>query len=403
MAASLANLDELTHRCWNKETRGHVAEAITCYRAGAIRSSIVATWISVFFDLIAKVRDLSISGDGAASDFYERFEIATRENNVAALLSIERQILDFAKNDLELIGALEHLALSRIQEDRNRCAHPTIDVMGGRFEPSAELARAHLVCAIELLMQYPPTQGKAALEDILSVVRSQYFPFVVEKAAVALGATGLARPKSSLLRNAIIVFLKSSVGEEESTMRQNFLNAMGAVEKLHYGDTQSILEVECNPIFRRVADEKICYILEFINRFPNVQSYLSQDVIDKISSFVTSISGDDVYFLPIALEIDTVKKSAGIRASTFSLNDFSKIFPFELHETLRSRLIELLSDSASFDRSNAVSEVIEQYFSDFSHKELSEILSIGEKNTQVMNSFAFGRLRDRIEELPKGG
>jgi hypothetical protein len=43
----LADLDELILRCRSKQARQYIAEAVACYRAGAFRSCIVATWVVV--------------------------------------------------------------------------------------------------------------------------------------------------------------------------------------------------------------------------------------------------------------------------------------------------------------------------------------------------------------------
>jgi hypothetical protein len=59
----LGDIDEFVTRCRTEEARTYVAEAVACYKAGAYRSCIVATWIAVVYDLIAKVRELASGGD----------------------------------------------------------------------------------------------------------------------------------------------------------------------------------------------------------------------------------------------------------------------------------------------------------------------------------------------------
>ena len=54
----LADLDELILSCRSAAARGYMAEAVACYRAGAQRASIVATWTAVLFDFIDKLREL---------------------------------------------------------------------------------------------------------------------------------------------------------------------------------------------------------------------------------------------------------------------------------------------------------------------------------------------------------
>lgn len=50
---SLGDLDELVLRCRTEEGRKYITEAVTCYKAGAYRACIVATWVAVVYDLIS--------------------------------------------------------------------------------------------------------------------------------------------------------------------------------------------------------------------------------------------------------------------------------------------------------------------------------------------------------------
>ena len=49
----LADLDELVHAVALTRHVDIIAEAISCYRAGAYRAAIVTTWIAVCYDIIA--------------------------------------------------------------------------------------------------------------------------------------------------------------------------------------------------------------------------------------------------------------------------------------------------------------------------------------------------------------
>jgi hypothetical protein len=62
----LIDLDELVISCRTKEAQSYISEAVACYKAGAFKASIVATWIAVVYDLLAKIRELALSGDAEA-------------------------------------------------------------------------------------------------------------------------------------------------------------------------------------------------------------------------------------------------------------------------------------------------------------------------------------------------
>ncbi len=120
----LIDLDELVLRCRDDQARQYIAEAVACYKVGAFRSSIVATWIAVIFDFIYKLRELDLTGDTNAKQKLEEFERIRGNNDVNGSLNFEKKILDLAKDEFQLLSPLEHADLSRLLTDRNRCAHP---------------------------------------------------------------------------------------------------------------------------------------------------------------------------------------------------------------------------------------------------------------------------------------
>jgi hypothetical protein len=59
----LSDLDELILSCEDPRSRQYIEEAVRCYKAGAYRSSVVACWIAVAFDLVDKIKELAAGGD----------------------------------------------------------------------------------------------------------------------------------------------------------------------------------------------------------------------------------------------------------------------------------------------------------------------------------------------------
>src|SRR5215468_10091880 len=97
---SLEDLDELVLRCRTEEGRKYITEAVTCYKAGAYRACIVATWVAVVYDLISKIRDLALSGDAEAQRLVEdlnKWQPLIAQGNQDAIkksLDLEREIVD---------------------------------------------------------------------------------------------------------------------------------------------------------------------------------------------------------------------------------------------------------------------------------------------------------------------
>lgn len=65
----IADLDELLLRCRPGPAKAYAEEAVATYRAGAHR----ATWIAVVFDLIDKMREIALFGNGEAKLKLEEF------------------------------------------------------------------------------------------------------------------------------------------------------------------------------------------------------------------------------------------------------------------------------------------------------------------------------------------
>ena len=74
MIESLADIEALLLRCRSEQSKEYVSEAVLCYRSGAYRAAIVGTWIAVVFDLMDKIRELALSGDGAAVTLQTQYE-----------------------------------------------------------------------------------------------------------------------------------------------------------------------------------------------------------------------------------------------------------------------------------------------------------------------------------------
>jgi len=70
-------------------------------------------------------------------------------------------------------------------------------------------------------LQYPPAQGKYALENLLSEVDSEYFPNTPEKALIALQKSPLLKARTSLVRNFIIVLIKKLISDADEYKKRN--------------------------------------------------------------------------------------------------------------------------------------------------------------------------------------
>src|ERR1700694_2491898 len=114
MQEELSDLDALVLRCRGDAARTYIREAVACYKSGAFRSSIVATWIAVLYDFLDKLRELEMTGDLGAKVKLQDFEAARASNNWKASLQFETTLLESAQNQFELLSPLEVVDLNRL-------------------------------------------------------------------------------------------------------------------------------------------------------------------------------------------------------------------------------------------------------------------------------------------------
>jgi hypothetical protein len=250
----LHDLEELVLRCRNQGAKTYIGEAVGSYRAGSYRAAIVATWIAVAFDIIDKLRELSFSGDKAAERLVEEFEAIRKAHDLTRALAFERKLLDVARDKFELISPIEHQDLSRIQEDRHRCAHPSLISDSEIFSPSAELARLHIRSAVEILLMNEPAQGRAALDGLMKEISSPYFPDTEGDALKVLEKSPLKRARPSLARNFIVVIVKTMLAENEIKQQWRFSAALAACKALHTDVWRSTLGADLTRLFRQLVE-----------------------------------------------------------------------------------------------------------------------------------------------------
>ena len=214
---AVTDIDILALAVRDRESRRLIEEAITAYRGGALRSAIMSVWIAVVHDIFSKARELAGQGDGASIAFVERLDKAIEHKNITQMQGLERELLETAKSDLQLVTPHEHETLRRIQEDRHLCAHPAFITEDELFQPSPDLVRSHLVHALQCLLIHAPLQGKSALNRFKSDVLSPSFPSTEEGIKTFVSAKYLNRSKDALVANLIKVLIKAPFleGEEE--------------------------------------------------------------------------------------------------------------------------------------------------------------------------------------------
>lgn len=393
MASPLEDLDELTLRYRNDKARLYIGEAVASYRSGAFRSSIVACWIAVCFDVIEKLRELALAGDKEAEKHVQDIDLTRSDGNITRALKFERELLDVAKDKFELISPIEFIDLERLQEDRNRCAHPSLTADDQAYAPAAELARLHLHSVVTHLLQHPPAQGKYALNRLLRDVESEYFPTNSKEARIAFESGSLSRPRESLVRNFVLVLTKSFLNDKPDYKRRMRLGAaIAATSELHPRVFSATLRERLSDLFRSVPDPSLSSTIYFLRDVKDTWQHLEEDVIQRIQNYVSNLPGTDYDDLEFLLEYPPLQVQARQRVKRSTRQEIYDSFFIGFPVEVTDQLIMFYLASSSFEEANACAKQMIQNVVYFTADQVRKLLTSVSKKDQVLGSFQFGSL-----------
>jgi hypothetical protein len=402
VTTALVDLDELVLLCRDEKARLYIVEAVACYRSGAYRSAIVATWIAVCYDIVDKLRELALSGDKNAEKYIANIERARAANDFHQALMIERDLLNVARDEFELISHLEHIDLLRLQEDRNRCAHPSLISQDQVFNPSGELARLHVRSTVLHLLQHQPVQGKYALERLLNEVHSEYFPDTVQKAVQAFSSGPLRRPRDSLVRNFVLVLLKDVLA---STLkwkgRFRRLTALRAVEELHHGVFELTIKEQLSRLFRMVPDSELYWCVWLLVSLPNYWDVLSNDVQLKLGAFVRHLPTEHFGSIGDVMEYKPLRQQAEARVRIASREDIADGLFWDLPLVVGDRCIALYVESRNFAEANTWSSIMRTFATLFTADQQRQILIGIGQNGQLYSSNTVGSVINELRQSKK--
>lgn len=281
---TLTDLDELLFQVRDKNSGVYISEAINAYKGGAFRTAIVSVWIAVAYDIISKIIEIANQGDGRAVEFKKKFEGYTSNitpEHIKQLQEIENSLLDNAFKDYEFINKYEHAHLSRLKDDRNKCAHPAFYDNDTLYQPEPELARMYIVQAVTYLLRYPPMQGKSALEKIQEEIERTSFPRDKERIFELLHDRYLSRSKSVLVKNLLKITLskilyKINKIEEE----KKWINILSAIQRGRTNEYEEYMPAILSNKIKKCDDEQLRRIVFILNENPTCWDYIER--ADKI-------------------------------------------------------------------------------------------------------------------------
>ena len=293
-----------------------------------------------------------------------------------------------ARDQFELISHLEHIDLQRLQEDRNRCAHPSLVAEGQGFNPPGELARLHIRSAVTHLLQHPPVQGKYALDRLLSEVKSEYFPDNVKHATASLSSGPLKRPRASLVRNFTIVLIKRAIQEPlRGRARRQVLAALGAVSALHTQEFESTLEERLSDLFRRVEDDRLAVVIPVLERIPDCWHHLAVDVQQRLENFARRLPAAALEALEFLLEYPPLATQAAERLAVTTPKELLGMSYFITPPKVADRFIDVYLRAGTYAEANTLAPLIARSASDLAADQLRRLIEGMGQNDQIYDSF----------------
>ena len=357
---TLADLDELVLRCRSAAAKAYIEEAVSCYRSGAQRSAIVATWVAVVYDFLDKLKELEMSGDANAKEKLTSFENARQSKNWKASLEFERSVIGLAQNDFELLSPVEAVDLERLLEDRNRCAHPSMSSPDDPYQPTAELARNHIRNAVTHLLSQRPVQGKAALDGLLRDVESEYFPASVVKAAEFLNTGPLGSARRALVRNFIIALSKKLLRDASKTVpRERRFSALNAALGMYVAQGEEVLENILPGLVATVPDETWYRALFFLAHIAQSWRLIGNAAQLKAYEYVANAAQENLFkILPYAVQVPALREVAIQRLPEASTETFARMLESEKPTEFVNEALTRFENARSYRRSEKVLEFL---------------------------------------------
>jgi len=403
------DLETLIEQCATQRARTYIREAVDCYKIGAYRACVITTWVAVVFDIVDKLRDLALTGDTQAAAKVAEFETINAKRDVEAALKFEREILSIAQAPFEFLTAYEVMELGRLQDDRNRCAHPNLVREDEIFRPTPELARAHIRHAVDLVLRCPPVQGKSALGLIQKEVESQYFPTTVDGAHQILKKSPIARARQNLIKRfvfgALTACLKEPLSSHQISQR---LAAISAVRRIHADLTTDLLKHETDAVIAKLDDVFLGRAVCVLDQIPDLLSWLSDTTVGKLNAYVAGIPDAEVnVVLPHAFAREEFRAAAESRLTPVTDETLKILVASSLAHGLPppaavvEATLSRFETSVSFDSANSRSDdLVRPLIPLLDRAQLERLVSAG-ANSQVLGSFRFPTILAEVKATTK--
>lgn len=316
-----------------------------------------STWVAIVFDLIAKYRELSAMGDGAATAFIGAWDNATASGDIKKLLQLEASIVDDATKNTQLINRIAATHLERLREDRHLCAHPAFSAEAELFEPTSELVRLHLANAVDLVLSREPLQGKAIFDLYDVDVQSAGFPTDHARVLDYVEQRYLERVRPQNVRNFGVVLSKSllrGVPPQWEAQQRKVVSTLVAIRERApsaWADVANSIVVmidSLEPQYRARA-------IAFIGAFPDFWNVISAPVRTGLKETVDNANPGtlDDFRILAGVTVPHLRPSIVQLISGLGREKLASAIALNLQSELWQRAVELYENSGGWRTSEA--------------------------------------------------
>jgi hypothetical protein len=403
--AHLADLDELALLVRETTSRAYILEAIADYRAGSYRSAIVATWTAICFDIVAKFRELSTSGDAAARNIVSIVDQAIAQpKNPEKFLAIEKELLDHA-GTAGFIGHREQLDLERVKEDRNYCAHPAFIADAALFQPTPDQCRAHIVHAVDHLLQHPPVEGKTAIDRFKREIEGTAFPPSDAAVEAWLKARYSGHVKAATLRSLIVMATKGALRVAAPNLRQRALAVLRVMRRIEHHAYADALKDQLPKLLASTDGRILPRLAVLLAQDQSVVSWVGGDVIARLQGAMSELPVDDAENRGLFALADLPEFRGHAKARFASLDAAEKAAVLSEYPA-RSFVSEVIADyaaSSSYRGAEARGERVVSLSTKLQAPEIAEVLKAAVENNEIWDAAGtpeiLTRLFDHTEHL----
>lgn len=392
---TLTDIDELVLTVRNRNSREYISEAVNDYRARSLRSAIAATWVAITYDIISKIRELALQGDGEAIKFSTQLDraIALRVSSPSEckkqLQAIEGQLLTLAHQKFEFLSDQEFRDMERLYEDRNLCAHPALAGDDLLFQPAPELVRTYIVQAISHLLQHPPVQGKTALARLKADLLQASFPSTQAAVITFLNARYLRNIKAALVDNIVTVLLKAIIHQVDKDLVGRELPVIMTLVAVSVKQSECFskrMHQELPKLCDGVDDDALKRAMRLFSVDRRCWVWLDEACRIRMTELVQKykFNANDIESVACSLELDELRPAFAERVEHFTPAEKQAVYAIRPHEVFVMDAIAEYGKASGFRHAEQLFEYsIRPFFGVFRAEHVRKVIETAGRNGQI--------------------